>query len=266
MSTPFAGHWEQLGTGTPILCISGFASSNWMLHDLLAPLRNQGCFILPDNRGMGRSPLAPTGYRLQDLAADYLQLMDDLGHEQFAIIGLSMGGFVAQLLTQAAPHRVKRLVLLCTSSAGESFKALFPIMPRQQVADLYHLPPEARIRAALSLPICPLLSVRYPEVYEEVVRKRLVHQENVEQVLLQYDAVLAFLDSHLDLAAIACPTLVLAGDQDLMVPLANAHLLAERIPNAQLTVIPDTDHLFFLEKQAEVSHHIAQFLARDQNH
>ncbi len=261
MPTPFSGHWIQTGTGGPTLGLSGFASANWMLHDLLAPLGNPGCFVLPDNRGMGRSPPASGGYALADLATDGLQLMDDLGHDRFAVIGLSMGGFVAQLLTLAAPQRVRRLVLMCTSSAGALFKPFFPLMPRQQVADIYRLPPEERIRAALSPTLCPLLSTRYPQVYEEVFRQRLAHPEEVAQVLLQYDAVADFLTTPLNLSAITCPTLVLAGEQDCLVPLANAQLLVQQIPNARLVIIPDTDHLFFLEKRAEVGQEITRFLA-----
>lgn len=253
-------HWQQTGTGLPVLCLSGFASSHWMLYDLLEPLRNQGCFILPDNRGMGQAPPAQTGYVLEELAADALQLMDRLGHQQFAVLGLSMGGFIAQLLTLAVPQRVRQLVLLCTSSAGAAFKPLFPILPRQQVAELYKMPPAERIRAALSPTLCPVLTSHYPALYETILQKRLANLEDPTQVLLQYDAVAAFLEQSLPLAEIHCPTLVLAGADDCMVPVANAHLLAQQIPNAKLTILPDTDHLFFLEKRAEVAAHIGNFL------
>ncbi|MBF0584598.1 MAG: alpha/beta hydrolase [Magnetococcales bacterium] len=253
-------HWEQTGSGPPVLCLSGFASSNWMLLELLEPLRDRGCFILPDNRGMGRSPPARAAYSLADLAMDGLQLMDRLGHEQFAVIGLSMGGFVAQLLTLAAPRRVERLVLLCTSSAGAAFKPLFPILPRQQVAELYHLPPAERIQAALSPALCPLLSRLYPALHEAIRQKRLANLEDPGQVMLQYDAVAAFLEQPLPLADIRCPTLLLAGEQDWVVPVANGEQLARSIPNARLTIVPDTDHLFFLEKREEVGAMIARLL------
>ncbi|MEO5362381.1 MAG: alpha/beta hydrolase [Magnetococcus sp. DMHC-8] len=260
MRKPFTGHWQQTGTGIPVLGLSGFASGHWMLHDLLAPLGNQGCFILPDNRGMGLSPPASAPYSLADLADDGLQLVDELGHDRFAVIGLSMGGFVAQRLALAAPRRVRRLVLLCTASAGELFRPHFPLLTRQQVAEIYRLPPEERIRAALSPAFCPLLAERYPRVYEAVFRQRLAHPEQVDQVLYQYDAVAQFLASDIPLSAITCPTLVLAGDQDRLVPRINAELLAQQLPNAQLAIVPDTDHLFFLEKREEVSQMIARFL------
>lgn len=259
-NSPPTQHWKQTGTGLPVLCLSGFASSHWMLYDLLEPLRNQGCFILPDNRGMGLAPPAQTPYRLEDLAADALQLMDQLGHPTFAVIGLSMGGFIAQQLTLAAPQRVTRLVLLCTSSAGAAFKPLFPMLSRQQVTELYRMPPTERIRAALSPALCPVLASRYPALYETLFQKRLANLEDPAQVLLQYDAVVAFLEQSLPLAEISCPTLVLAGAEDCVVPVANAHRLAQQIPHAKLAVLPDTDHLFFFEKQAEVGRLIGDFL------
>ena len=265
MSNPFTGQWQQTGTGAPVLCLSGFASSNWMLRAVLEPLCQHGTFILPDNRGMGRSPPAQAAYQLDDLANDALQLMDDLGHKRFTVIGLSMGGFIAQLLALAAPQRVTGLVLLCTSSAGPLFKPLMPLMSRQQVADIYHLPPQERIRAALDPSICPLLSHRYPQVYEEIFQQRLAHPENIQQIMRQYDAVADFLNRCLDLTVLNCPTLVLAGEQDRLVPLANSQLLAQQIPQAQLTVIPDTDHLFFLEQRAVVGQHIVDFLEKKSN-
>ncbi|MEO5348792.1 MAG: alpha/beta hydrolase [Magnetococcus sp. YQC-3] len=258
--TPFAGYWEEVGEGEPVLCLSGFASALWMLRDLLEPLQNQGRFILPDNRGMGRSPPASAPYRLADLANDALQLLDALQQPTFSVIGLSMGGFVAQWLALAAPERVKRLVLLCTASSGPAFKPLFPLAPRQQVAEIYRLPDRERITAALSPALFPLLASRYPEVYAHAFRQRMAHLEAAEQVLLQYDAVADFLESPLDLGRISCPTLVLAGEEDRLVPLANGQRLAQSIPHARLIVIPDTDHLFFLEKQAEVAAIIARFL------
>lgn len=260
MTQHFSGHWDEIGQGPPVLCISGFASANWMFRPLVTPLANRHRFILPDNRGMGRSPPAREPYRLDDLAQDLLALMDGLGYQRFAVIGISMGGFVAQLLALAAPRRVTHLALLCTTSSGEAFRSIFPSLTRDQVKTIYQLDLEYRIRAALAPSICPLLATRYPETHATVIQERLNYQEDPIQVLLQYDAVAAFMETPLDLAAITCPALILSGDQDLLVPLANAHLLAQKLPNAQLTVIPETDHLFFLEQTDAVAGHIGDFL------
>ena len=125
MATKFNGHFDLIGEGPPILCIPGFGNSNWVFNKLVKGQSRQFTFVLPDNRGMGRSPAAMQPYFMQDLAQDCINLMDDLGHEKFSVIGLSMGGFIAQLLTLMVPNRVNSLALLCSTSSGEDFKKYF---------------------------------------------------------------------------------------------------------------------------------------------
>ncbi|MBF0185227.1 MAG: alpha/beta hydrolase [Magnetococcales bacterium] len=262
MGRPRLPVWDEFGRGEEvILCLSGFASANWMFRSWLEPLHDSYRFLLPENRGMGRSPPATTPYTIDDLAQDALHLLDHLAIDRCSVIGLSMGGFIAQRLVNIAPQRVNSLVMLCTSSGGEKFQPLFPLMTREQIEAIYRLDAETRIRAALSPQICPVLQERYPTVFAEVLRQRLQHQEERDQVLLQYDAVADFLRLPQPLAEIHCPTLLLSADQDLLVPVANAQLLAQSIPQAELQVIAETDHLFFLEKAATVCHLIGNWLA-----
>lgn len=261
MSSKFAGHFDVVGQGPPVLCIAGFGSSNWIFQRLIAPLRGGFQFVLPDNRGMGRSPLASQPYQLDDLAADALDLMDDLGYRRFAVLGMSMGGFVAQLLALNAPERLGPLALLCTTSGGKDFKQLFPAMTEEQVRAIYGLDPLARAQAALGSEICPYLRTKYPDVYDYVVGVRAQQPENADQVMFQFLAVSAFMEKTLNLERIQCPTLILSGDCDLLVPLLNAELLQKRIGNSSLAVIDETDHLFFLEKRDEVAAILKNFLA-----
>jgi pimeloyl-ACP methyl ester carboxylesterase len=260
MGRKFRGHFDVVGQGPPVLCIAGFGSSNWIFKRLIAPLQDSFQFILPDNRGMGRSPLASQPYQLDDLAADSLDLMDDLGCGRFAVLGLSMGGFVAQLLALRVPERLGSISLLCTTSGGKDFKQLFPSMTEQQVRAIYEMDPLARAQAALAPEICPCLQIRYPEVYDYVVDVRGQLAVDLAQVMFQYLAVTEFMEKTLDLQSIQCPTLILSGDCDLLVPLGNAELLQKKIRNSSLAVIKETDHLFFLEKSDEVAAILKSFL------
>ncbi|MBF0424139.1 MAG: alpha/beta fold hydrolase, partial [Magnetococcales bacterium] len=153
----FNGHHDVLGDGEPVLCLAGFASGNWIFSRFLEPMAHRYRFILPDNRGMGRSPPVTEGYCLEDLAEDALRLMDDLGYERFRVIGLSMGGFVAQLLALAAPDRVQSMVLMCTTSGGPEYRQSFPSLSEDQVRAIYALSAEERVQAALSETFCPVL-------------------------------------------------------------------------------------------------------------
>ncbi|MBF0178444.1 MAG: alpha/beta hydrolase [Magnetococcales bacterium] len=263
MAKRFRGHWESLGDGSPVLCISGFATANWMFRHCLTPLAGRYRFLLPDNRGMGLSPPATGPYDLEALADDLIDLMDDLGETRFDVIGLSMGGFVAQLLASRHAGRVRRMVLMCTSCNDLEFRALFPVFTREQIAAVYRLRREDRVNAALSEMMCPWLFTRYPQAHAYIRQQRLQFEPDAEQVLLQYDAVARFLASPpLDLAAFTMPVLVLSGDRDPVVPLPNAILLAARLPDAELRVIEETDHFFFLEKPAEVAERIGEFFEK----
>ncbi|GAB0057664.1 Cis-3-alkyl-4-alkyloxetan-2-one decarboxylase [Candidatus Magnetaquicoccaceae bacterium FCR-1] len=261
MKKTFNGHWDSLGNGPPILCISGFASGNWMYRPLAQTLADRHTSILPDNRGMGLSPPATQPYTLDDLAGDVIALMDQLEHETFTLIGLSMGGFIAQLIAARHPERVKRLVLMCTSSNDAAFKGLFPMLSREQISAIYMLRREERVRAALSETFCPFLFNRYPDTHAYILEHRLRFEPESAQVLLQYDAVARFFASEpVPLERLTMPTLILSGALDLVVPSVNAQMLASRIPNAQARIIDETDHLFFLEKSAEVNGLIRDFL------
>ncbi|MBF0381218.1 MAG: alpha/beta hydrolase [Magnetococcales bacterium] len=259
MANKFKGHFDCVGDGPAIICIPGFGNSNWVFSKLAEPLSKRFTVIMPDNRGMGRSPREFKPYQLQDLAEDCLNLLDDLGHENFCVIGLSMGGFVAQLLTLQAPKRVKSLALLCSTSSGEDFRKIFPSLSEEQVKAIYSLNAEQRIKAALSQTICPLLTTHYPEAYNYILEQRLKEQEDPAQVMLQFHAVNTFLINSIPIETITCPTLVMTGDTDHLVPIQNAELLVKMIPNSTLSVITNTDHLFFLEKDAEVAKKLSNF-------
>lgn len=261
MTDKFKGHFDIVGSGTPVLCIPGFGNSNWIFERLAGRLQDRFCLVLPDNRGMGKSAAAWKPYKLHDLATDCLALMDDLGYERFLVIGLSMGGFVAQLLTLQAPRRVAALALLCSTSGGEQFRQVFPSMSKEQVKKIYSLKAKDRVAAALSDKICPMLQSKYPEVYQYILDRRSSEQEKPTQVMLQFAAVHNFMQHSLSLGSIGCPTMIMTGDNDLLVPMINAQMLAAAIPDSTLSVVTDTDHMFFLEKAGEVAEILAGFLA-----
>ncbi|MBF0175230.1 MAG: alpha/beta fold hydrolase [Magnetococcales bacterium] len=257
--SPFKNHVTAVGKGFPLLCLPGFGSASWVFAKMAENLSGAFEVIMPDNRGMGRSPPSPGPYAMADLAQDALQVMDDLGHERFGVIGLSMGGFIAQILTLAAPERVAALALLCTTSSGPEFETHFPLMPEDQLRAIYTLDPLARARLALDASLVPFLHQRYQTIYDYMIQMRTSLPENPAEVFLQYSAVANFMKHPLPLEEIRCPVLVMSGDKDILVPPENAHLLVKKISGATLHFIPETDHLFFLEKASDVAHLLGEF-------
>ena len=255
----FSGHFEEMGTGPPLLCCPGFGCSNWIFKDLALAMESSARWIMPDPRGMGLSPKAHESYTIADLADDGSLLMDDLGHERFWVMGISMGGFIAQSLALAHPNRVSGLLLLCTTGPGPDFPQL-PELEEPLLRAWYDMDPATVVRANTDATVHPGLKRRNPQRYLEIVDAKLRHRAELDQVLLQREATRTYLKEARPLERIACPTLVLCGENDRFVVPESSRLLAEKIPGAELRLFPQSDHLFFLEKTAEVTAAIREFL------
>jgi len=212
--------------------------------------------IAPDLRGSGESSLETGLVTVEQMAADVLKLLDALDVRVFLLGGLSMGGYVAFACLRQAPQRVQGLLLADTRATGDS--------------------PEARAsREATALYVeqhggGALLERDAPRLFGHTTRtKRPEIVEQARQIAAQNSSIgLAATarglglrpDSTALLAHIACPTLVLVGDEDVITPLSDAQVLAERIPHAQLEVIHEAGHLANLEQPDLFTEAVARFL------
>lgn len=247
------------GKGPVVLGISGFGCDHYNFEELHKDLSKEFTLITPDNRGMGESFKPEGQYELEDIATDTLQLMDSLGINEFHLIGISMGGFVSQLLTLMAPTRVKSLTLLCTTSGGERFISL-PKMSEEGLRKFHEVAEPERSTLAIGQIVHPSLALTDPERFAAIAKLRRDHPADIEQIIFQKHAVDRFLAKDLPLNEIACPTLVLTGAQDRFVSPENARILSEHIKEANLYSVSGSDHLFFLERPREVGELILPFL------
>ena len=176
---------------------------------------------------------------------------------RFALGGLSMGGYVALAMQRMAPERVTRLALLDTSARPD---------PEEATARRRALMERAR-------------SGHFHEVHQ-ALWPRLVHPNRtadkaLESIVLtmmddtgvdafcrQQEAIIARMDSRPLLGDIVCPTLVLVGAQDVITPVDQAQEMADAIPGATLSVVPDTGHLATLEAPVHVNAALAKWLMR----
>lgn len=252
-------HYEIVGQGHPWLVLPGFGMTNWLFRELAERLKGCGQFILIDNRGTGANPPSESDYLLDDLATDALKLADDLGFDRFGVIGISMGGIIAQTLYQRQPERITKMVLMCSLGPGEAYVPP-PTFDEDALRDLYSGEIEPIVRSMVSATVHPSLAVRDPQRIDQIVQQRLAHRVPVMELIRQQRAVLPFFASREAESPINCPLLVMTGAQDRVVPLANAQRLAEQHPHAELAIFPDSDHLFFLERPAEVAARLSRFL------
>jgi|GEM_PF-610540 len=244
---------------TPILCLSGFGCSHYNFSFIEKEMGEEHPMILIDNRGLGNSSPVNDEYQLQALADDALEVMDQMGIDRFILFGISMGGFVAQLLTLTAPERVEKLALLCTTSGGLTFIPL-PEMTEEMLTAFYQIPEPKRTESAIAATVHPSLGKNNPNLLKEIIELRKAHPVDTEQVLKQKRAVDGFLRESIPIHTISCPTLIMTGSDDRFVNPYNATILQANIKQAYIASIPVTDHLFFFESAEAVSRELIKLV------
>ncbi len=244
------------GTGRPLLLITGLGAS----LDLAAPFEEElaarGRQVISfDAPGVGGSTAYRWPRRLPGVAATVVGLLDRLGHEQVDVLGVSLGGAVAQQLARSAPGRVRALVLAATAPGVGG------------------LPGSPQVLMTLATP----RRYRDPEYYRQIAGRIYGGGARVDPAGLVHGALGRFRPpstrgyagqlyaitgwSSLPwLHTLRQPTLVLAGDDDPIVPVANGHLMAWRLPHSRLHVVRGGGHLFVLEQPAQIAELVTTFL------
>jgi pimeloyl-ACP methyl ester carboxylesterase len=243
------------GDGPPMLFIHGFPLDRTMWRDLIAPLTGRRR-VAPDLRGLGLSDVPESGYSMQEYADDMGALLDVLGLEQVAVCGLSMGGYVALEMMRRHKDRVRALILMNTRAEPDDDEAragrdeMIQLVQRQGPAAL----------ADLLLPklLAPTSLATTPDVVERV--RTMITSSPATGVIGALSAIKQRPDSRPDLGAITVPTLVVAGREDQLIPAESSRFMADRIPDAHLTMIAGAGHLSPMEQPTATSRVISEFL------
>jgi pimeloyl-ACP methyl ester carboxylesterase len=173
----------------------------------------------------------------------------------FALVGLSMGGYIAFEIMRQAPQRVAKLALLDTGARPETTEQT----ARRQV-------PMAAARAGNLRDVADESCVFFlhPDRHHDValrgVVRAMAEETGVEAFLRQEQAIMARADSRPGLSAIRCPTLVLVGEQDRGTPPELAHEIADAIAGARLVVVPECGHLSTLERPQAVTKALVEWM------
>lgn len=210
-----------------------------------------------DYRGTGLSDKPETNsYSTRRFATDALSVLDHMGVDQAHVYGTSMGGRVAQWIGADHPERVGRLVLGCTSPG-----APHGVERSEEVRRSLARPDAAAVRSALlELMYSPEWLATHPGPYTTLGDPAMPAHARRGHLIAS-----ARHDSWDVLPRITAPTLVVHGTEDVFNPTANASLLAERIPNARLHLIPGARHAYFEECRALAGPLVLDFLAEDRS-
>ena len=264
MRTATSGHvriaWEQLGDGSgdPVLFVHGLGYERHGWGPAPELLAERYRVLVFDNRGVGQSDIPPPPYTVAGMAADALAVLDAAGIERAHVIGASLGGMISQELVLAAPARVDRLVLCCTTAGGTS---AYPMPEKTQVAFAAFAadPSEQGLRLLVENALAEKTVQTRPELVEEVLAYRVAHRPRLEGWQAQAFAAFGF-DTNGRLAGIQAPTLVVHGTADNVVDHRNAQLIADAIPGARLELLSDAGHIFMWEQPERFAELVTEFL------
>ncbi|MBF0239129.1 MAG: alpha/beta hydrolase [SAR324 cluster bacterium] len=251
-------YYETHGTGFPLIMLMGWTGNidQWP-PELIESLEKHFQVIMVDNRGAGRSTSTDEPFTVEMFADDTQAFMNALGIEQAHILGISLGGMIAQEMALRYPDKVRGLVLGCTFCGPRRGKFFSPYA----------------IEWVLKFLVTPKMTVNETLLYmnfsrdtrDSAVRysikagfKAPITTQNQKK---QFMALIRY-NSWERLPQIKKPTLVMTGTKDAIVSAENSKILADRIPGATLIRYKKMSHDFYADAPDKVSHDIIEFLEK----
>ena len=238
--------YTRRGRGEPLLLIMGMAGHHLLWGEpFMELLAAEHDVIAYDHRGIGDSGRADELFTIAELADDAAQLLDALGVDGAHVVGISMGGMVAQELTLRHPERVRTLVLGCTY-AGPGGGSLDSPGVQRMAGTWRGGDREVALRAGFDANVSAAFAAADGR-YDLFRTATLAAKVPLPVVIMQLSAVVAH-DAVERLRTVTTPTLVVHGTVDEMLPHRNGEHIASLIPGATLATMEGVGHLFFWEQ------------------
>lgn len=252
-------HYVEAGSGEPLLLIMGFGGDHLAWAFQVPALSARYRVITFDNRGAGQSSVPDEPYSTRVMAQDAVGLLDALGVERAHVLGVSMGGMIAQEVALQHPGRVRSLQLHCTYARPDRY--ILALMEAWRAVRARATPEEWLRTVALWL-FSPRTYAERPDFVETVIQTGLAnpHPFSLTGFLRQGDAVRGH-DALDRLPGLACPTLVSVAEDDILVPPRFAREVAAATPGAELRVIEGAGHVYFWERADVFNAMCLDFLA-----
>jgi pimeloyl-ACP methyl ester carboxylesterase len=251
-------YYERHGDdGDPLLLVMGLGSplELWEFQTPVLARSHRVCVY--DNRGVGRSDKPAGPYDVRTLAADAIAVLDACDFGRAHVVGLSMGGMIAQELAIRYPDRVGALVLAGTwAKPDDQVRATAATSGFDAAA----LDPKQLFKLMMGLVLSPEFVARERD-WLAATRHRMLANVSVEGFMAQLAAAMAH-DATAELGRIAAPTLVLKPARDMLIPPRASDELARLIPGAQLLTFDHAAHGFNVEQPDKFNRAVIDFVAR----
>jgi len=240
-------HYLRAGEGEPLLLIQGMSATHltWG-RPFLDELEGSFDCIVFDNRGMGLSGPAEMPFTIADMAADTVGLLDALGLETAHVVGISMGGMIAQELALAHPERIRTLTLGATYCGGPEGTLMAPEDLQMLGAAMASGDPDQVFRAMWEINLSPRF--REDDSRFAAFAEMGAALPAPKEVILQQMRACGAHDTSQRLGTIELPTLVVHGDVDRLLGPGNGRQIASLIPAARLEMLEGIGHMFWWEQ------------------
>ena len=251
MSTNGAELFHDLAgpEGAPVIAFSNSIGTTTAMWDAqAAALQGRFRVLRYDTRGHGRSAVVDAPATIETLAADLAGLLDGLGIARVHLVGLSLGGMMAQCFAAAHPDRVHGLVLMATS-------AYTPLGWAERAALVREKGMAAIADAVMQRWFTPAFQAAAPAL---ALRERFLHSDPAGYAVCC--GVIGAMDLRPSNAAIAAPTLIIAGADDPATPVAMSEDIQSRIPGSRLVVLQQAAHILAIEQADAVNRELGAFL------
>lgn len=251
-------HYIEAGGGDPLLLIMGFGGDHLAWAFQTPVFAQQYRVIAFDNRGAGQSAVPDVPYTTRMMADDAVGLLDHLEIERAHVLGVSMGGMIAQELALNHPRRVRSLQLHCTLARPDRY--MHAVIENWRVVRS-NVTPEEWMRIVALWLFSPVTYAERPEFVEIVIQTGIAnpHPFTLTGFVRQGDAVRTH-DTLDRLGKLGAPVLVSVGDDDILVPARFSRTLAAAIPGATLQTLDGAGHCHFWERPDAFNAMCLQFL------
>ena len=247
--------YDDIGKGPPVVFLHAFPLNRTMWAPQTSALAAEWRCLSVDIRGFGESTAAAP-FTIDRYADDVVAVLDAAGVKRTIVVGLSMGGYVAFALWRRYPRRVRALVLADTRAGADSAEA------RERRRELIALAKTSGVAAVADRQMIGLLGKttreRRPEIEASV--RAIAVTATVDGVVGTLEAMLERPDSTSILPTVSIPTLIVAGDEDVLTPPKEARATHEKIDGSRLEILSQAGHLSSIERPAAFNAVLNEFL------